>query len=441
MKYVSTASIVVVIAVLVSAWLTMSLSPTSAQEGVPPDKPGKPNVTPGDMGGVHILIIWQPQDDADTYEVLRRKSGIDPAGQFTSIASGLEGIHYRDEDVEKGITYLYRIRAHNEHGASKSSKFMKGNLKSVPSLNPPAPTRTPIPKLPPPESPTNEGKGDTSWDNWGVLKVDHKSHDAVSAYGVLRRDEVVYAGRRYSPPKDYFKFNANANHRYLIKLEPDDSIEPGIKSNRLLSMVWIGGVGTGDRAHNIRPSRDGKSNHHHLEFWSPKKTIIRIEITSLLSSMKTEFPDEYFGGYRLTVQNTTPMEPPPKAPADLFKVTLEPMTLCFFQFEFERKKDIMEAQTYQARVRLLEERNGHVVGGWEYLKEWYTIPKTAEETFTVSKHPHGPKTKFIRTAICGEKLDYRNSHLAHYEFQFRSVNMYGPGEWSDSVYKSREYDD
>jgi hypothetical protein len=76
-----------------------------------------------------IVLSWDPpanDDGISGYQVLRRRpENCEGALRIYVPDTGTSTTTYVDDDVEVGVQYVYRIRAINDHGAGKESRFYK----------------------------------------------------------------------------------------------------------------------------------------------------------------------------------------------------------------------------------------------------------------------------------------------------------------------------
>ena len=139
---------------LAALFLSLTGAPVAAQDGSAPDKPtGLSTEASHDS----VALAWDdPGDDTIThYEVFRRDRDVHDTGEFVAIESntGSATTSYTDDTVEPEKRYVYRVKAVNQHGASKWSSFARANTPAAP---PQEPDPTPMPSPTPPPAPTPE---------------------------------------------------------------------------------------------------------------------------------------------------------------------------------------------------------------------------------------------------------------------------------------------
>ena len=152
----------VLFAALAALFLSLTGAPVAAQDGSVPDKPtGLSTEASHDS----VALAWDdPGDDSIThYEVFRRDRAIHDVGEFVTIDSntGSATLSYTDDTVKPETRYVYRVKAVNQHGASKWSSFARANTPAAPPQEPdptptPSPTPTPAPTPEPEQEPTPE---------------------------------------------------------------------------------------------------------------------------------------------------------------------------------------------------------------------------------------------------------------------------------------------
>ena len=100
------------------------------EEAEPPDEPTGLEVSV--ESGVGVNLTWDdPSDDTITgYEVLRRDRKIHGPGVFVTIDSdtGSADTAYTDATVKAGSSYVYRVKAINDHGVSDQSKNARADV-------------------------------------------------------------------------------------------------------------------------------------------------------------------------------------------------------------------------------------------------------------------------------------------------------------------------
>ena len=121
---------------LTGAMLALLFSPVQAQEG---DAPAKPKGLSAEASHDSIVLTWDdPDDDSITgYVILRRHRHTDPSGEFTTLVenTGTAEATYTDGTVQAETSYTYRIKAINEHGTSKRSRWVHIDTPPLPRRN------------------------------------------------------------------------------------------------------------------------------------------------------------------------------------------------------------------------------------------------------------------------------------------------------------------
>ena len=130
-------------------------SPAQAQGG---SAPAQPSGLSTEAFYNYVDLTWDdPEDNSIThYQVLRRDRDIHDTGEFVTIDSDTRSAatSYTDDTVEPEKRYVYRVKAVNQHGASKWSKFARANTPAAPTPDPtPAPTPEPTPEPTPAPTP------------------------------------------------------------------------------------------------------------------------------------------------------------------------------------------------------------------------------------------------------------------------------------------------
>ena len=115
----------ILLAVIAALAMAMLFSTVQAQEGSAPDKPrGLQAAATHDS----VTLTWDdPGDDSITgYVILRRVRVNDTGGDFDVLVADTEtaALTYTDDTVAASLTYTYRIKAINEHGVSKRSRWL-----------------------------------------------------------------------------------------------------------------------------------------------------------------------------------------------------------------------------------------------------------------------------------------------------------------------------
>ncbi|WP_420626305.1 fibronectin type III domain-containing protein [Candidatus Poriferisodalis sp.] len=126
-----------------------------------------------------MVLSWDDPGDGtiDGYVILRRVRGVDAQGVFSELVAdtGSAAAGYTDLAVAAGTSYTYRVKAVNEHGASRRSRWVHIDT-------PPAPV---------PAKPT--GLSAVGFFDRVVLSWDDPGDGSVVGYVVLRRVRGVDA--------------------------------------------------------------------------------------------------------------------------------------------------------------------------------------------------------------------------------------------------------
>ena len=109
-------------------------------------EPAEPPATPTGLTAAashdQVVLSWDdPQDDSITgYVILRRDRAIHEIGTFVTVASdtGSAANTYTDHGVSADTSYNYRIKAMNEHGVSKRSRWARADTPAPSPANSPA---------------------------------------------------------------------------------------------------------------------------------------------------------------------------------------------------------------------------------------------------------------------------------------------------------------
>ena len=135
-------------------------SPAQAQDA---SAPAQPTGLSAEASHDSVELTWDdPEDTGIThYQVLRRDRDAHDTGEFLTIESdtGSAATSYTDDTVEPEKRYVYRVKAVNQHGVSKWSKFARANTPAAPQPDPtpaPTPEPTPAPTPEPTPEPTAE---------------------------------------------------------------------------------------------------------------------------------------------------------------------------------------------------------------------------------------------------------------------------------------------
>ena len=127
---------------LAGALFALYVHPAHAQEGSAPAKPTGLFAT-----ATHdqVVLTWNnPQDDSITgYMILRRVRVNNEGGKFSELVAdtGTAATTYTDNTVAAETTYTYRIKAINQHGVSKRSRWFHIDTPAEPE--PPEPVNSP----------------------------------------------------------------------------------------------------------------------------------------------------------------------------------------------------------------------------------------------------------------------------------------------------------
>ena len=114
--------------------------PAYAKEGSAPAKPTGLSAT---ASHDQVTLTWDdPGDDSITgYVILRRNRDDDPKGHFDELVenTGTAATTHSDDSVKADTTYTYRIKAINQHGVSKRSRWFHIDTPAAPEpVNSPA---------------------------------------------------------------------------------------------------------------------------------------------------------------------------------------------------------------------------------------------------------------------------------------------------------------
>ncbi len=106
--------------------LLFAWSGLAGADGTPPERPTGLSVTVDPQGA---LLSWdEPSDSTITgYEILRRDRNNDAPGTFHTIVEDTEvaDTQYSDATIAAGGSYVYRVKALNDAGASQRSSFAR----------------------------------------------------------------------------------------------------------------------------------------------------------------------------------------------------------------------------------------------------------------------------------------------------------------------------
>ena len=118
-----------------------------AQTDQPPDRPSGLNTQ-----ALHdqVILTWDNPADASIthYQILRRDRAVHAVGEFVTIVSdtGSNATTYTDRTVEPEQSYVYRVKAVNQHGAGESSSYSRADTPAAPVNPTPTPDATEEPK-------------------------------------------------------------------------------------------------------------------------------------------------------------------------------------------------------------------------------------------------------------------------------------------------------
>ena len=197
---------------LAALFLSLTGAPVQAQDG---SVPAQPTGLSTEASHDRVNLTWDDANDASIthYKVLRRDRDIHDTGEFVTIDSntGSGTTNYTDDTVEPEKRYVYRVKAVNQHGVSKWSKFARANTPAAPTPAPtpeptpePTPGPTPEPNTPATGAPTISGTvqvGETlTADTSGIYDADGLD-DVAYSYQWLADDVDIAgaAGGSYTP--------------------------------------------------------------------------------------------------------------------------------------------------------------------------------------------------------------------------------------------------
>ena len=144
-------------------------------------EPAEPPATPKGLTAAashdQVVLSWDdPQDESITgYVILRRDRAIHEIGTFVTVSSdtGSAANTYTDHGVSADTSYNYRIKAMNDHGVSKRSRWARAD--------------TPAPPVP--ATPT--GLTAAASHDRVVLRWDDPQDDSITGYVILRRNRAT----------------------------------------------------------------------------------------------------------------------------------------------------------------------------------------------------------------------------------------------------------
>ncbi len=169
---------------------------------------GTPAITTCKASGNSVFVAWNGYDDAESYLVLRRKTG---ESKFTQVASTKE-LSYTDTDVSQSGTYYYSVQAVSTKwgGAVKSSydKNISVNIKDT------APTPTPAavtkPKTPTVTVTAGKKKAVVKWkkisnaSGYVVYRATSKSGKYTAVSTIKKGSTVSYTNKKLTSKKTYY---------------------------------------------------------------------------------------------------------------------------------------------------------------------------------------------------------------------------------------------
>ena len=104
-----------------------------AQDG---SAPAKPTGVVATATHDSVALAWDNPDDASIthYQIFRRDRGVHDTGEFVTIEenTGSAAASYTDANVEPEGSYVYRVKAVNQHGASTWSNFVRADTPAAP---------------------------------------------------------------------------------------------------------------------------------------------------------------------------------------------------------------------------------------------------------------------------------------------------------------------
>ena len=168
-----------VLAALALCGIVLALSstgtpPVGAQDGSAPAKPtGVVTTATHDS----VALAWDDPSDASIthYQIFRRDRDVHDAGEFVTIEenTGSAAASYTDDTVEPETSYVYRVKAVNQHGVSKWSKFARADTPAAPDPADLAPSGLEVSLV--------ENRVTLSWD------APASDAASVTGYEILRR--------------------------------------------------------------------------------------------------------------------------------------------------------------------------------------------------------------------------------------------------------------
>ena len=109
--------------------------------------PAQPTGLTADPAHDQVGLAWDDPDDSTItgYRILRRLPALDPPGEFAVLLenTGSTLTSYVDSTVTPQTSYVYRVKAINEHGVSERSSWANALTPAVPTppaLTPAQPT-------------------------------------------------------------------------------------------------------------------------------------------------------------------------------------------------------------------------------------------------------------------------------------------------------------
>ena len=125
---------ILLIAALTMVALYLVGGPVQAQDNTAPAAPT--GLTVAEVAHDSVQLTWDDPGDATIthYQVLRRDRDRDALGVFTTIGqnTGSADTEYTDRDVEPEGSYVYRVKAVNQHGVSSESTYARADVPAAP---------------------------------------------------------------------------------------------------------------------------------------------------------------------------------------------------------------------------------------------------------------------------------------------------------------------
>ena len=125
---------ILLIAALTMVALYLVGGPVQAQDNTAPAAPT--GLTVAEVAHDSVQLTWDDPGDATIthYQVLRRDRDRDALGVFTTIEqnTGSADTEYTDRDMEPEGSYVYRVKAVNQHGVSSESTYARADVPAAP---------------------------------------------------------------------------------------------------------------------------------------------------------------------------------------------------------------------------------------------------------------------------------------------------------------------